>query len=73
MTMIERIQEVSSTLPPQAQAELLDFAEFLLQKSRAVKKDSGMPLLSLAGGLEHSGAFSGSAMAIQEEMRRDWD
>jgi len=29
MTMVERLCAVSSILPPPAQAELLDFAEFL--------------------------------------------
>jgi|LAHR01.1.fsa_nt_gb hypothetical protein len=73
MTMVERLYEVGSILPPMAQAELLDFAEFLCRKNRVTVPPGNMPLLGLAGGLEHSSNFAESPLAIQESLRREWD
>ena len=73
MTMAEQLYEVGSKLPPPALAELLDFAEFLQQKfamSQAARRGS---LAELRGGLEASVTFAGAPLAIQEEMRREWD
>jgi hypothetical protein len=74
MPLIEQLYRVSSQLPPDDLAELLDFAEFLQQKSR-----NRMPMLhaarlaDLAGGLEQSTTFSGEPLRIQEAMRHEWD
>jgi len=73
MTMVERLCAVSSILPPPAQAELLDFAEFLQQKNRAAQVTASTPLRTLVGGLEDSVNFAGSPMSIQENLRREWD
>ena len=73
MTMVERLYEVGSKLPPPALAELLDFAEFLRQKNMPAQSAQGMCLAELQGGLEHSTTFAESPMKIQENMRREWD
>jgi len=73
MTMVERLCAVSSILPPPAQAELLDFAEFLQQRNRTAQTAAPIPLQALVGGLEDSMNFAGSPMNIQENLRREWD
>jgi len=73
MTMVERLCAVSSVLPPPAQAELLDFAEFLQQRNRTAPTAAPTPLQSLVGGLENSANFAGTPMSIQESLRREWD
>ncbi len=72
MTITERLRTLSGELPPEAQSELLDFAEFLLQK-KALRPAAGIRLRELQGGLENSATFAGSPMAIQEQLRREWD
>ena len=73
MTMVEKLYEVGSKLPPPALAELLDFAEFLRQKSVPPQSAQRTPLAELGGGLEDSATFAGSPAKIQEKMRREWD
>lgn len=73
MTVVERLCAVSSMLPPLAQAELLDFAEFLQQRHRSSQTVVPTPLKALVGGLEDSVNFAGSPMSIQENLRREWD
>lgn len=77
MTMVERLCAVSRILPPSAQAELLDFAEFLQQRNRAGPLADllplSLPLLALAGGLEDTASFAGSPLDMQESLRREWD
>ena len=73
MTRVEQLYNVARNLPPAAQAELLDFAEFLSQKNSLSIAPPRMPLARLAGGLEHSANFSASPLAIQENLRREWD
>lgn len=73
MTMAEQLYEVGSKLPPPALAELLDFAEFLRQKCALVPAMQHQSLAELRGGLEDSATFAGLPLAIQEEMRREWD
>ncbi len=73
MTMADQLYEVGSKLPPPALAELLDFAEFLRQKCAPVPVMPHVSLAELRGGLEDSAIFAGSPLAIQEEMRREWD
>lgn len=73
MTLVERLCAVGSILPPPAQAELLDFTEFLQQRHRTALTASPAPLQTLVGGLEGSVSFAGSPMSIQESLRREWD
>ncbi|MFW5692582.1 MAG: DUF2281 domain-containing protein [Thermoguttaceae bacterium] len=72
MTTVERLYAVSGELPPEAQSELLDFAEFLRQKCLGANPASNMALRALQGGLEDSATFAGSPMDIQEGLRREW-
>ena len=73
MTMVEKLYEVGSKLPPPALAELLDFAEFLRQKSLPPQSGQRVSLAELGGGLEDSATFAGSPLELQEKMRREWD
>lgn len=73
MTMAEKLYEVGSKLPPPALAELLDFAEFLRQKSAPPPAAEHISLAELGGGLEDSATFTGSPLSIQEKMRCEWD
>ena len=73
MTMAEQLYEVGSKLPPPALAELLDFAEFLRQKSMSSSLAPNLSLTELKGGLEDSLTFVGTPMEIQEKMRREWE
>ena len=73
MSTIERLYKLSSTLPPAALAELLDFAEFLHQKNMLPQPDKPFRLIDMAGGLEHSACFAGEPLAVQEALRREWD
>ena len=70
MTMVEQLYAVGRKLPARALAELLDFAEFLRQKSRSPQSEQRMSLAELEGGLENSATFAGSPLTLQEEMRR---
>ena len=73
MTMVEQLYQVGSKLPPPALAELLDFAEFLRQKSLPPQSAQRVSLAELGGGLEDSATFAGSPLELQEKMRREWD
>ena len=73
MTMVEKLYEVGSKLPQPALAELLDFAEFLRQKSVPPKSAQRISLAELGGGLEDSSTFARASLTLQEEMRREWD
>ena len=73
MTMVEKLYEIGSKLPPPALAELLDFAEFLRHKNVSTQSVPHMSLAGLRGGLEDSATFAGSPLEIQEKMRREWD
>ena len=72
MTMVDRLYEVGSQLPPPALAELLDFAEFLRQRNAPAHATKPVPLTELGGGLEDSVAFAGAPLAIQDKMRNEW-
>ncbi len=69
MTMVEKLCEAGSKLPPPALAELLDFAEFLRQKNVPLKSAQRMSLASLAGGLENSTTFAQPSVNIQETFK----
>ena len=72
MTMVEQLYEVGSKLPAPALAELLDFAEFLRQKSLPPKSGQRVSLAELGGGLEDSATFAGSPLELQQKMRCEW-
>ncbi len=72
MTIAERVCELSGRLSPEAQNELLDFAEFLSQKNRFCS-GANTALQELQGGLEDSAVFAGLPTAIQERLRDEWD
>ena len=73
MTMTERLLEVGNMLPQSALAELLDFAEFLRQKTAHQQTLQGRSLAELGGGLEKSITFADSSLAIQEKIRHEWN
>lgn len=73
MNTIERLTEMSKSLPESMLAELLDFAEFLVDKK--VKSAIGSnpeSLVELKGGLENSITFVGDPVQIQEKLRDEW-
>lgn len=72
-TTSQRLFEAMQILPEPLQAEVLDFADFL----RARQESSGVQpanisLISLCGGLENTQTFSGSPLAIQQQLRDEW-
>ena len=72
MTVMERLCEICSKLPPEVQQELLHFAEFLRHKKLSTNFTPRTALRTLRGGLEDSATFTGSPLEIQERMRREW-
>lgn len=73
MTIAEQLFDVGSKLPPPALAELLDFAEFLQKRCSVPQAVQHVSLAELSGGLENSTTFTGTPVAIQEAMRREWN
>lgn len=72
-TTAERLFEAARDLPEPLLAEVLDFADFLRTKStRLLSQSANIPLASLCGGLTNSQTFSGSPMAIQQQLRDEW-
>jgi hypothetical protein len=74
MNTVEKLYEVGKHLPEPYLAELLDFAEFLIQKQgqREEITKHTIPLIELQGGLEQSINFSGNPALIQEKLRDEW-
>ena len=69
----ERLFEAAQALPEPLLAEVLDFADFLRAKStRTLGQSADIPLASLCGGLESTQTFSGSPVAIQQQLRDEW-
>lgn len=72
-TMVERLWDVTRTLPEQLRAEVVDFAEFLQsrrQHEQVSARDIG--LAQLSGGLEKSNVFVGSPLDIHRQLRDEW-
>ena len=69
MTLVDKLYEVGSKLPPPALAELLDFAEFLRQKHMPAQSAHGLSLAELKGGLEDSTTFAQPPVNIQEMFK----
>ena len=73
MTTSERLYQAVQDLPEPAIAELLDFAEFLREKTiHGYAHPSDVLLVDLMGGLESSATFAGDPLAIQEQLRDEW-
>lgn len=74
MNTSEKLYEAGKHLPEPYLAELLDFAEFLIQKQcqREEIAKHTIPLIDLQGGLEQSTNFSGNPALMQEKHRDEW-
>ncbi|HEY9643124.1 MAG TPA: DUF2281 domain-containing protein [Coleofasciculaceae cyanobacterium] len=77
----EKIYELVKTLPENQAAEILDFAEFLLYKSKLrteqneTQKEapqSGRLLSDYAGVLKDSPNFNEDPVELQRRMRDEW-
>jgi len=82
MNAADKLYELVKALPEDQVAELLDFAEFLLQKrsrqasSEAVSDTESLqkrPLSTYAGILKDSPTFQGDPVEIQRQLRNEWD
>jgi len=72
-TTSERLFEAAQTLPEPLLAEVLDFADFLRARQvHLLSQPANISLASLCGGLENSKTFSGSPLAIQQQLRDEW-
>ena len=73
MTTTEKLYEAVQDLPEPVIAEILDFAEFLRWKMRNRSANASDELLvNLMGGLENSVTFAGESLAIQKQLRDEW-
>ncbi|MCY7276934.1 MAG: DUF2281 domain-containing protein [Phormidesmis sp. CAN_BIN44] len=81
MGTAERLYELAKVMSEDQAAELLDFAEFLLQKAEARSKQGiaedrtqpGRLLSDYAGILKNSPTFQGDPVEIQRQLRNEWD
>ena len=80
-TTVENLWAATQALPEPLLAEVLDFAEFVRlkhQKQQAAQPHASLtcqPAVSLAdlqGGLEASATFAGDAVALQRQLRDEW-
>ncbi len=70
---VERLYETVRGLPEPLLSELLDFAEFLRARQPRMRDELvDVSLAGLCGGLENSATFSGSSLAIQQQLRDAW-
>lgn len=73
MTTAERIYQAAKDLPDSVLAELLDFAEFLKQKTSPITPLPGNKMLfDLRGGLENSVTLADDPLIIQHKLRDEW-
>jgi len=74
MTTTEQLYKTVKDLPESAISELLDFAEFLHRKNfNGHTSLSDLLLLDLIGGLENSATYSGDPLALQKQLRDEWN
>jgi hypothetical protein len=72
MSLLEEIEKQLSTLPPEKQSEVLDFIEFLQQRSNVSRSTKG-------GSLKKHAAFGSwkdrkiNALKYQRNLRSEWD
>lgn len=73
MTTTEKLYKAVQDLPEPAIEELLDFAEFLREKTIHRSANTNDKLLDdLIGGLESSATFAGDPLDIQKRLRDEW-
>lgn len=72
-TNSERLFEAAQALPEPLLTEVLDFADFLRARNTSMhSQPTDISLASLCGGLENTQTFSGSPLAIQQQLRDEW-
>jgi hypothetical protein len=81
MSSAEKLYELAKALPEEQVAEILDFAEFLLHKSklqteqkiaRQEAPQAGRLLSDYAGILKDSPNFNEDPVELQRKMRDEW-
>ena len=81
MGIPEKIYELVKTLPENQAVEILDFAEFLLHRSKLQTEQNiaqqeapqaGRLLLDYAGILKDSPNFNEDPVELQRRMRDEW-
>jgi hypothetical protein len=71
MTYAQRMIELAGQLPEPVLAEIVDFAEFLVQKQQKIAADQSLE--HLIGSMKNSPVFAGrDPLEIQQEMRSEW-
>lgn len=74
MTTTEKLYKAVQELPEPAVAELLEIAKFLREKmTYTYTRSNKMALVDLMGGLENSVTFAGDSLAIQKQLRNEWN
>lgn len=68
----ERIYNLVRTMPEDQASEVLDFIEFLRQKTKPQPLQTEKSLLDFAGILQDSPHFNEDPVAIQRMMRDEW-
>jgi hypothetical protein len=72
-TMVERLLDVTRTLPEPLLTQVVDFAEFLQsRRQHEPVSATDIGLAQLSGGLEKSNFFVGSPLDIQRHLRDEW-
>ena len=74
MSTTSRLYKAIKNLPDPVLAEIVDFAEFLRESRLNLHSaSSDEPLIKLAGGLEKSQSFVDDPLALQSQMRDEWN
>lgn len=72
MSTAEQIYKLVKTMPEDQVIEVLGFAEFLQQKTRAQSPQPGGLLSDYAGILKDSPNFNEAPVELQRTMRNEW-
>lgn len=72
MSTAEQIYKLVKTMPEDQVIEVLGFAEFLQQKTRAQSTQPGELLSDYAGILKDSPNFNEDPVELQRKMRNEW-
>ena len=72
MSTVEKIYEIVQRLPAFRQAEILDFASFIEQKTQLESVADKPSFQQFLGKLKASKTFAGDSVDIQREMRDEW-
>lgn len=70
MSNTQRLIELANRLPEPVLAEIIDFAEYL--ESKQQKQSAPLSFKDFAGILKDSPNFNDDPVAIQKEMRDEW-